>query len=41
MKSYIAMKINKPKLFSTIWINLKKLSLGIFKANIHFYKSKK
>lgn len=41
VKYYTAVKINKPKLLPTIWMNLRKLSLGIFKANVHFHKSKK
>lgn len=41
MEYYIAMKMNKPKLLPAIWMNLRKFSLEIFKANVHFYKSKK
>lgn len=41
VKYYTTVKINKPKLLPKIWMNLRKLSLRIFKANVHFYKSKK
>ena len=41
MEYYIAVKSSKPKLLPTIWINFRKLSLGLVKVCVHFYKSKK